>query len=121
MSNDNNGNINAKDFFLGAIIGGVVGSVTALLLAPKSGKELRDDISMQSQTVKRKGGDLAIIAKEKSSQLAKAVSEQSSNVANKVKDFPDTIKLKTKTSGDSGHSNTITLDKTESTDNEEDQ
>ncbi|MGV3487537.1 MAG: YtxH domain-containing protein [Tuberibacillus sp.] len=34
---------NTGSFILGAVIGGLVGAATALLLAPKSGKELRGD------------------------------------------------------------------------------
>ncbi|WP_193394523.1 YtxH domain-containing protein, partial [Paenibacillus sp. A3] len=30
-----------KDLLVGAVIGGVLGAVTALLFAPKSGRELR--------------------------------------------------------------------------------
>ena len=36
-------------FFLGAVIGGTAAAVAALLLAPKSGKELRDDLSNQTE------------------------------------------------------------------------
>ena len=100
---------NTKDFVIGAIVGGVVGGLTALMFAPKSGKELRDDLSNQSQVVKRKGGDLAVIAKEKSSHLAKVVTEQSSNVVNKVKDIPETIRLKTKSSESEKPAQTIEL------------
>ena len=35
----------SKGLLWGVLIGSVAGSVTALLLAPKSGKELRDDIA----------------------------------------------------------------------------
>ena len=38
----------SKGFILGTIIGGAVGGLTALLLAPKSGKELRKDIADKS-------------------------------------------------------------------------
>lgn len=41
----------ASGFLLGAIIGGAVGAAVALLYAPKSGKELREDLA-------DKGGDL---------------------------------------------------------------
>lgn len=34
----------AKGLFLGFLAGGIVGGVLALLYAPKSGKELRQDI-----------------------------------------------------------------------------
>ncbi|GGE55300.1 hypothetical protein GCM10011391_37890 [Pullulanibacillus camelliae] len=97
MSNDNH-NINTKDFLIGALVGGIVGGVTALLFAPKSGKELRGDLNAQSQAVKRKGGDLAVIAKEKSASLAKTVSEQSAQLANKMKDLPDSIGINTRAS-----------------------
>ena len=33
-----------KGFFKGVVIGGIIGSITALLFAPKSGEELRADI-----------------------------------------------------------------------------
>lgn len=34
-----------KGFIFGALIGGAVGAITALLLAPKSGEELRKDLA----------------------------------------------------------------------------
>jgi len=49
MSRENNGL--AKGLFIGFLVGGIAGAVTALLYAPKSGKELRGDI-------KRKTGEL---------------------------------------------------------------
>ncbi|MFC4618289.1 YtxH domain-containing protein [Camelliibacillus cellulosilyticus] len=89
MSEDNG--INKKDFFLGAFVGGVVGAVAALLFAPKSGKEIRSDISEQSQNLVKKGGDFAQLAKEKSSNLARTVSDQSIEVMGKVKELPNVI------------------------------
>lgn len=38
-------NEKSKGLIWGVLIGGIAGSVTALLLAPKSGKELRQDIA----------------------------------------------------------------------------
>ncbi|HCN04606.1 MAG TPA: hypothetical protein DIS79_03225, partial [Bacteroidetes bacterium] len=38
-------NTYAKGFILGAVVGGAVGAVVALLFAPKSGRELRRDIA----------------------------------------------------------------------------
>lgn len=37
-----------KGFVLGAIIGGAIGAITALLLAPKSGRELRQELAQKS-------------------------------------------------------------------------
>lgn len=43
-----------KSFLWGALVGAVVGSATALLLAPKSGRELRQDIKEGAQQVGEK-------------------------------------------------------------------
>lgn len=45
----------AKGFLLGALIGGAVGAVTALLFAPKPGKELREELSYRSKDLIEKG------------------------------------------------------------------
>ncbi|MBI5476924.1 MAG: YtxH domain-containing protein [Ignavibacteriales bacterium] len=50
-------NSTAKGILIGLLIGSVVGAITALLYAPKSGKELRSDI-------KRKASDIADGASE---------------------------------------------------------
>lgn len=99
-NNNNNatheGSINAKDFLIGSLIGGIVGAATALFLAPKSGKELRDDLNTHAGTLKEKSGqwretamergnELASAAKEKTSGITKTVQEQSTNLVNKVK------------------------------------
>lgn len=47
-NHQNNNNDYAKGFLFGALIGGFAGAVTALLFAPKSGKELRADIAEKS-------------------------------------------------------------------------
>lgn len=38
-------------FFIGAIIGGLIGAITALLLAPASGAELRAQISDRAKNI----------------------------------------------------------------------
>ncbi|MED5019711.1 YtxH domain-containing protein [Paenibacillus chibensis] len=64
-----------KSLLWGALIGSVVGSVTALLLAPKSGKELRQDIAEGARTVG-----------SKTTELAGKVGEQGAFLIGKVKD-----------------------------------
>ncbi|TLS39081.1 YtxH domain-containing protein [Pseudalkalibacillus caeni] len=103
MSENNQNNINTKDFLIGSLIGGIVGAATALLMAPKSGKELRSDINEQASVVKdktmqfretamEKGTEFANRAKDKSSSVYKQVSDQSSNVINKIKETRDNMK-----------------------------
>ena len=81
-----------RRIFLGAVIGGTAAAVAALLLAPKSGKELRDDLSNQTDDLKQsarlhrlccsKGTELTEIAKQKAGVL----SDQASDLAGSVKE-----------------------------------
>ena len=108
--NQDNG-MSTKDFVVGAIVGGLVGAATALFLAPKSGKELRDDLSAQGsmlmeksaplmekgtalkqtatekglalkQTAQEKGTEWISVAKEKGAPLTEAVKKKFSSTAN---------------------------------------
>ncbi|WP_017756150.1 YtxH domain-containing protein [Calidifontibacillus oryziterrae] len=83
MSNNQNQNqdqINSKDFLIGTLIGGIVGASIGLLLAPKSGKELRSNINEQALIAKEKGGQLAETAKNKTVDLIEKVKTVSSKV-----------------------------------------
>lgn len=87
VNNNSRENSNSRDFVTGAIVGGLAGALAALLLAPKSGKELRGNLNEQTSTLKSKGIDLASVAKEKASGLKETVSQQSSTLVTKVKDM----------------------------------
>ncbi|MFO7943660.1 MAG: YtxH domain-containing protein [Anaerolineales bacterium] len=41
----------AFNFTLGAILGGIVGSITALLLAPSSGEELLNELESKAKNI----------------------------------------------------------------------
>jgi gas vesicle protein len=69
-------NQRSKDIIIGALAGTVLGAVTALLLAPKSGRELRTDIADGYQQVS-----------EKTQQAAKQVSSQTSEWIGKAKEL----------------------------------
>ena len=92
------GDRNGKEFIVGTVIGGVIGAATALLLAPKSGKELRTDLNEQAAYVRlkteefknvavEKGQGFAESAKGKTADFSQNFSKQSSNVMDKVKNF----------------------------------
>ncbi|WP_404404389.1 YtxH domain-containing protein [Jeotgalibacillus malaysiensis] len=91
-------NTNSRDFVLGALIGSIAGAVTALILAPKSGGEFRQDLNLQAGKLKdrsyewkdqavMKSSEMAALAKEKSAVISKNVQDQSSGVVEKVKSF----------------------------------
>jgi gas vesicle protein len=75
-----------KDWLIGAAVGSLIGSIAALLLAPKSGKELRADIANQAQRIGEKAQDVAGTLSEKTQHLAQSVGKHSSEWAGKVKE-----------------------------------
>ena len=77
--------VNGKDFIVGVIIGSIIGATTALLLAPKTGTELRGNLSTQAGQIKEKTMDLSTTAKEKTTKLSKQLQEQSEQLVDKVK------------------------------------
>lgn len=88
--------VHVKEFLIGTFVGGLVGATTALLFAPKSGKDLRNEIQEQKdlllnktnqyrELVVEKGSELAAAAKEKTVALTDAVQSQSKDLLNKVK------------------------------------
>ena len=76
--------MHVKDFVIGALVGGIVGAAAALLLAPKSGSELRGDVAVQAVTLKDKGVELSHVAKDKTAQLSSQLKEQSTQLVDKV-------------------------------------
>lgn len=82
---------NGKDFIVGAVIGGIVGAVTALLFAPKSGKELRQDISEQAQQIGEKTKEIASDVSHKTQEIAKTVGTQTTELLGKAKDVASAV------------------------------
>lgn len=76
-----------KKFLLSFLLGGAIGSVIALLYAPKSGKHLRDDIS-------RKTNELIGEGKLKSEHLWDKTKERVENTLDSANDFLSTSKEK---------------------------
>ena len=85
-------NRNSKDFLLGAAVGAAIGAITALLFAPKSGKELRGDIAHQYHVVSDKTQELAGVVKTKGQELAGKAKEVAANVTAEIKQLRDSRK-----------------------------
>ncbi|MCU0427160.1 MAG: YtxH domain-containing protein [Candidatus Kapabacteria bacterium] len=71
MANNNEGSF-SKGLAAGIIIGGAVGALAALLFAPKSGKELRQDLAERSGEVYDKA---SVFAQEQSRRVGEYVNE----------------------------------------------
>ncbi|GFN30201.1 YtxH domain-containing protein [Paenibacillus xylaniclasticus] len=76
-----------KGFLLGALAGAVVGSITALLFAPKSGKELRSDIADSAQKVSDTTVRLAKQVGDGASDAAERAKQAASNVITNIKSW----------------------------------
>lgn len=71
---------NKGGLLLGLVIGGAVGAITSLLLAPKAGSELREDLSNTYRTFNDKTSQLASAVGQKTQDIASAVSEKTRDI-----------------------------------------
>ncbi len=76
-----------KGLLWGAIVGSVVGSVTALLFAPKPGKELRKDIAEGTASTLEKAQEIATQAGDKSVELYSKAKESVEQVVHEVREW----------------------------------
>ena len=89
----------AGSFLFGAIVGGVIGAAAALFLAPKTGKEMREDLSTQAGNLKDKSIEISSVAKDKASEYTSVAkdkaSEYTSVAKDKASDYTSVAKEKT--------------------------
>ena len=84
-----------KGFLIGTAAGAAVGAITALLFAPKPGKELRKDIADGAQQAYATTAKAAGQVGEAAERIAKQVGSQTTQLAGKAKsaaaDLIDTV------------------------------
>ncbi|SFE37712.1 Gas vesicle protein [Paenibacillus algorifonticola] len=80
-----------KVFLLGALAGTVAGTVTALLLAPKAGKELRQDIAGGVHDLSEKTVRAVEQASEKTTWAAKQLGDKAVHIADRAKDGAEAL------------------------------
>ncbi|WP_440961942.1 YtxH domain-containing protein [Paenibacillus nitricinens] len=76
-----------KGLLWGALVGSVVGSVTALLFAPKPGKELRKDIAEGTAAGIEKVQGIAVQAGDKSVELYDKAKDSIGHVVHEVREW----------------------------------
>ncbi|MEW6701129.1 MAG: YtxH domain-containing protein [Bacteroidota bacterium] len=89
MTNGENGM--GKGLLIGFLTGAAVGSILALLFAPKSGKELREDIKNKSQDFIEDADGYISKAKDKASQLINEGKKKSEKLVADTKEKVDTL------------------------------
>jgi len=87
-------NKKGKDLLVGAVVGTVLGAVTALLLAPKSGRELRADLAEGIHTISDKTQQVAETVVDKSKQLAGTISEKTQIIGSHTTEWAGKVKEK---------------------------
>ncbi|CAN7734274.1 YtxH domain-containing protein [Paenibacillus sp. LjRoot56] len=87
---------NKGGLWLGLMIGGAVGAIASLLVAPKAGSKLRQDLMSTYRTWQDKTKELASSVSESSKALAETLSDSSKalaeTVSQKTEDLVDTAK-----------------------------
>lgn len=76
-----------KSLLWGALVGSVVGSVTALLFAPKPGKELRKDIAEGTASGLEKVQEIAVQAGDKTVELYDNAKDTIEHVVHEVREW----------------------------------
>lgn len=85
-------NMHSKDLLAGAVIGGLLGAVTALLVAPKSGKKIREDLYDACCDFTDKTCDMANSVSKRGHSIASTVSCATSGLSDKARELVDDVK-----------------------------
>ncbi|WP_010174246.1 YtxH domain-containing protein [Bacillus coahuilensis] len=80
-----------RDFVLGAVLGGLVGAATALFLAPKPGKELREDMNSQASNLKVKATEWKETAVTKGSSIVEATKDKTASLQTSIQGIRDRV------------------------------
>jgi gas vesicle protein len=89
MANDENGM--GKGLLVGFLTGAAVGSIIALLFAPKSGRELREEIKSKSQEFIDDADKYIANAKDKASDLINEGKRKSEKLVTETKEKVETL------------------------------
>jgi len=81
-----------KQAIKGVVIGGMIGAAAALLLAPKSGKELRKDIRDRYSSVQDRTKQFVTDAGGKTLELAQQVGRKTADIADKTRSILTEVK-----------------------------
>ncbi|MFD2115623.1 YtxH domain-containing protein [Paenibacillus yanchengensis] len=82
----------SSGLLLGTLIGGTAGVIAALLLAPKSGAEMREDLSNNYQTLCNKTKNLVTSAGDTTKEVVGTVKEEAASLAKHAKESNQNIK-----------------------------
>lgn len=82
----------SNGMLLGAVIGGTMGILATLLLAPKSGAKMREELSAKYQSLCEKTKDIASTVGDTTKDIVESVKEEAVNLAEQAKESNKSIK-----------------------------
>ncbi|MNW01971.1 YtxH-like protein [compost metagenome] len=77
---------NKSGLWLGLMIGGAVGAITSLLIAPKAGNKLREDLMNTYRTWQDKTKEIATSVSESTKAIAESVSQKTEDLVDTAKE-----------------------------------
>jgi gas vesicle protein len=92
MDQDKNNNNSGLGFVSGLIIGGLIGAVVALVLAPQSGEETRDLIRGKAHEFRGKAMDLASDLRDRATDLASDLRSQADELGRRGRETFDNVR-----------------------------
>jgi gas vesicle protein len=96
-----------RHFMLGTVLGTVAGAVAALLLAPKTGRELRGKVSFQVENLAEKTQKIANEVSERSQELAKTLTAQTTQLAGKANVLANSVISEVKSWRETGEESAV--------------
>lgn len=82
----------SNGMLLGAVIGGTMGIIATLLLAPKSGAKMREDLSTKYQSICDKTKEIASTVGDTTKDIVESVKDEASSLAEHAKESNQNIK-----------------------------
>lgn len=82
MSRENSSN----GVLIGAIVGGAIGAISALLFAPKTGANLREELSNKFKAISEKTKDIAATVGHNTKEFAANVGQNTKDLASSIKE-----------------------------------
>ncbi len=73
-------------FFFGVILGAIAGALAALLVTPKSGPELREELMGQAGDMQQRVNDMTATARERSGGIVGSYVDKVSQIAHRESD-----------------------------------